>query len=203
VPLILQRPQAPGAIAQLGDRMGSTVADGDSRLVKGFSHGRRGDYRQPVRREVKRKQDQRRREQIRSNGPRESFSLAEIGERDLWRCGICQDPIDPSVRRPDPRSASVDHIKPVAIGGTHTRDNVRITHLFCNMDRSYIDEPTRSSVRVVRDPTGRVGILVGDIPPKAITGEVLLDRRMLYPRTPEEARARLARRVERYERTRR
>jgi hypothetical protein len=37
--------------------------------------------------------------------------------------------------------------------------------------------------------------VAGDIPTEDITGEIVLDRRMFYPRTPEVARARLARRV--------
>jgi hypothetical protein len=69
-----------------------------------------------------------------ANGPVERFSLADIAERDGWRCGICEDPVDPSYRAPDPRTPSIDHIKPIVRGGTETRDNVRLTHLFCNMN---------------------------------------------------------------------
>lgn len=134
---------------------------------------------------------------MRTNGPRESFTVKEIGERDLWRCGICLDPVDPRVRPPDPRAPSLDHVKAVWAGGTHTRDNVRITHLFCNMDRNYIEEPTLSPVRVVRNQAGELTVVVGDIPSEDISDEIVLDRRMLHPRTPEEARERLARRVAR------
>jgi len=35
-----------------------------------------------------------------------------------------------------PLSASIDHIIPVALGGTHTRSNVQITHLFCNLHKN-------------------------------------------------------------------
>ncbi len=36
----------------------------------------------------------------------------------------------------DPLAASVDHIVAIAAGGTHSRDNVRISHLFCNMHKN-------------------------------------------------------------------
>jgi hypothetical protein len=113
-------------------------------------------------REARGEWDRRRRERMRANGPRESFTVKEIGERDLWRCGICLDPVDPKSRRPDPRAPSVDHIKALWAGGTHTRDNVRITHLFCNMDRNYVDAPTLSPVRVVRNQAGELIVVVGD-----------------------------------------
>ena len=82
-----------------------------------------------------RDQDQRRRAHVRANGPVESFSVDEIGERDNWLCGICRDtnhPVDPAVRRPDPLAPSIDHVTPVSTSGTHTRDNVQISHWFCN-----------------------------------------------------------------------
>ena len=150
-------------------------------------------------REARGQWDRRRREQMRTNGPRESFTIKEIGERDFWRCGICLDPVDPKIRRPDPRAPSVDHIKALWAGGTHTRDNVRITHLFCNMDRNYVDAPTLSPVRVVRNQAGELIVVVGDSSSDEPSGEVVLDRKTRYPRTPEEARKRLARRVARYE----
>jgi hypothetical protein len=39
-------------------------------------------------------------------------------------------------RRRRPLSASIDHIVPVAAGGTHTRANVQIAHLFCNQHKN-------------------------------------------------------------------
>jgi hypothetical protein len=86
-----------------------------------------------------RNQDQRRRARIRSNGPIESFSVHEIGERDNWLCGICRDAshlVDPAVRRPGPLAPSIDHIVPVRSGGTDTRDNVQISHWFCNQEKN-------------------------------------------------------------------
>lgn len=74
------------------------------------------------------------------SGPVESFTKSEIGERDGWRCGICRKRIDPSVPawkpgswEQNPLTATIDHILPLAKGGTHTRDNVQIAHLECNV----------------------------------------------------------------------
>jgi len=90
-------------------------------------------------RAAKREQDRRRRILIRAAGPVESITATEIGERDDWVCGICQDTVRLVDARPDaPRalSPSIDHIIPVSRGGKHTRSNVRITHLWCNVERN-------------------------------------------------------------------
>jgi hypothetical protein len=87
---------------------------------------------------------------MRTNGPIESFTAAEIGERDGWICGICQDTNRLVVPRPGaPRalSPSIDHIVPVVSGGTHTRANVRITHLWCNVERNSGKPPPPAVMR--------------------------------------------------------
>lgn len=58
--------------------------------------------------------------------------------RALWDgfCGICGDALDEGVSYPDPMSKSLDHIIPLAKGGTHTRDNLQWSHLTCNMRKS-------------------------------------------------------------------
>lgn len=62
---------------------------------------------------------------------------AVIGEVDLdalWTgsCGLCGHPMDPSLRRPDPMSKSVDHIIPLSKGGAHEQSNLQWAHLVCN-----------------------------------------------------------------------
>lgn len=94
-----------------------------------------------------RAQDERRRAQMRANGPIERFSMHEIGDRDNWLCGICQDaahPVDPVCKRPDPLSPSIDHIMPIALGGTHARTNVQISHWFCNQEKNAGSRAARS-----------------------------------------------------------
>jgi hypothetical protein len=71
--------------------------------------------------------------------PAETFTTADIGERDGWICGICQDTsrlVNPQPGSPRALTPSIDHIIPVASGGTHTRDNVQITHLWCNVEKN-------------------------------------------------------------------
>lgn len=65
----------------------------------------------------------------------EPFTSIEIFERDGWHCGICDEPVDRELRYPDPMSASLDHIVPLSKGGGHTRENVRCSHLGCNVRR--------------------------------------------------------------------
>jgi hypothetical protein len=75
---------------------------------------------------------------MRTAGPPEAFTTAEIGHHDGWVCGICQDPgrlVDPSPGAPRALSPSVDHVVAVSRGGPHTRDNARIAHLWCNVER--------------------------------------------------------------------
>lgn len=65
----------------------------------------------------------------------ERFDVVEIFERDGWACGICDQPVDQTLAYPDPMSVSLDHVQPLSLGGTHTRDNVRCSHLTCNIRR--------------------------------------------------------------------
>ena len=48
-----------------------------------------------------RAQDECRRVQMRANGPIERFSMHEIGDRDNWLCGICQDAAHPVSLTPE------------------------------------------------------------------------------------------------------
>lgn len=49
-----------------------------------------------------------------------------------WTCIVCKDPIDKRRRCPDWRAATIEHIVPLAHGGTHTWDNVGPAHYRCN-----------------------------------------------------------------------
>lgn len=66
----------------------------------------------------------------------EDFEEIEIFERDKWRCQICKKKIDPTLRKPNLMSKSIDHIVPVAQIGGWTRANVRASHLICNIRRN-------------------------------------------------------------------
>lgn len=64
----------------------------------------------------------------------------EIFERDGWRCQVPEclfrsRVIPRSIKYPDPRSASVDHIVPLSIEPDDTSANKRASHLKCNVAR--------------------------------------------------------------------
>lgn len=59
----------------------------------------------------------------------------EIFKRDGWRCHICGKKVDPSLSYPHPQSASLDHLVPVASGGSHEAKNVALAHWLCNSKR--------------------------------------------------------------------
>lgn len=52
-------------------------------------------------------------------------------------CAICGKPVDKSLKFPDPGSATVDHIIPVALNGHPTAlENLQLAHFKCNRDKS-------------------------------------------------------------------
>ncbi len=66
----------------------------------------------------------------RGDGP--LISLAFIGDRDNWHCGICGGSVDKQKRHPDPLAASIDHIVPVSRGGGDDLTNLQLSHFRCN-----------------------------------------------------------------------
>lgn len=67
----------------------------------------------------------------------ERFNESEIYERDRWICGVCRRKVDRAVQWPDLQCPSIDHIVPLVEGGEHTRANVRLAHLGCNIARGH------------------------------------------------------------------
>ena len=65
----------------------------------------------------------------------EAFTNLEVFERDAWTCGLCGKPVNRRRRYPDQLSASLDHVVPLSLGGSHTRANVQLTHLRCNLSK--------------------------------------------------------------------
>lgn len=58
----------------------------------------------------------------------------EIRARDGNRCGLCGGKVSDKPY-PHPLSASLDHIVPLARGGSHEPANVHLTHLRCNLKK--------------------------------------------------------------------
>ncbi|MET9516855.1 HNH endonuclease [Streptomyces sp. NPDC002994] len=148
--------------------------------------------------EAKRAQDRRRRRRMRNNGAIERFTVEEIGERDGWICGLCRDPVGRAYQHPDPRAQSVDHIRTIADGGSDTRDNVRLTHWGCNHARN-----NSTPLSTVEDAESQRAVLQR-IPAlrayaESLTPEVMIRRSQAF-HSPDRYRAKLAYRVERYER---
>lgn len=59
----------------------------------------------------------------------------QIFERDGWMCWLCGEPVDPTLSRKHRRGATIDHVIPLARGGSDTPDNVRLAHWECNHDK--------------------------------------------------------------------
>lgn len=62
----------------------------------------------------------------------ESINRVTVYERDNWLCRLCGFVIDSSLRFPNNMAATLDHITPLALGGTHTYENVQAAHALCN-----------------------------------------------------------------------
>ena len=75
---------------------------------------------------------QKRRARKYGNGPVDAIDPMVVYERDGWRCGICGKKVSRHSSCPYPLSPSLDHIVPLAAGGTHTWGNVQCAHFMCN-----------------------------------------------------------------------
>lgn len=60
------------------------------------------------------------------------YTDRQIYLRDKWRCHLCGEPLDRKAKFPDRRSPSIDHLVPLALGGTDTPANVAAAHWGCN-----------------------------------------------------------------------
>jgi 5-methylcytosine-specific restriction endonuclease McrA len=92
-----------------------------------FSRGPKG-------RALKSRKDAMRRSRIEAAG--ESVDPKAVFERDHWTCGICHKPID---QQPidwwRSESPTIDHIVPLAAGGSHTASNLQAAHRRCNLEK--------------------------------------------------------------------
>ena len=71
-----------------------------------------------------------------------------VYERDRWVCGICGEGVDAARVLPDPLCATLDHITPLADGGTNELSNLRLAHYRCNHRRG---NETRNHARTAAD----------------------------------------------------
>lgn len=99
-----------------------------------YNRESRADGRQkpPPWTDARRDRYHRRRAQKKQTSSGDPVLLAEIAERDEWRCHLCRVDVDSSLLWPNPLSPSLDHVVPLSLGGPHTPENVRLAHLSCN-----------------------------------------------------------------------
>lgn len=66
--------------------------------------------------------------------PYTQVSRARVFARSGWRCALCGDPVDKSLRFPNPASKSLDHVIPLSVPGSpgHVFANCQLAHLGCN-----------------------------------------------------------------------
>lgn len=62
-----------------------------------------------------------------------------------WSCGLCKHPIDPVKQKWD-----LDHIIPLAAGGTDTDDNLHPVHRHCHRDKTNSDVGDIAKINRVR-----------------------------------------------------
>jgi hypothetical protein len=79
----------------------------------------------------------------------EDFTHEEIFLRDQYRCHLCGCKIDARLKNPHPRSAELDHLVPVSLGGDHTRANVAAAHRVCNQSKSNRPQLAGEQLRLV------------------------------------------------------
>lgn len=84
------------------------------------------------RRQYRRKANKLRRARMLSNGPHELIDSVKVFERDKWTCYMCGRRVDMWRGRMEAYTATLDHIVPLSLGGTHTLDNVRCACNECN-----------------------------------------------------------------------
>lgn len=56
-------------------------------------------------------------------------------EMHAWTCFVCKGEINKRLRMPNILAATVEHIVPLSLGGTHTWDNTAPAHAKCNFDK--------------------------------------------------------------------
>lgn len=75
---------------------------------------------------LKRAEAEARRRAAKKSCAGEKIDFFEIGQRDSWVCYLCLTGIEAD-------DISFDHVIPLSRGGAHSSENIRVTHLNCNV----------------------------------------------------------------------
>lgn len=78
---------------------------------------------------------------------KQAFKRLDIAARDGWICGLCHKKINKRIKAGNPKSMVIDHIIPLAKGGTHEPKNVQIAHAQCNWLKR--DLPVGEQMRLI------------------------------------------------------
>ncbi len=80
-------------------------------------------------------------------------ALDEVGERDGWRCWICDEKVDPSTSVNDPRGPSIDSYFTAGKSGKSKGGVERLAHRACNTKKGAVTPVIRWPERLlVSDP---------------------------------------------------
>lgn len=91
-----------------------------------------------------RKKETIRRERILKNGRVDwDISIERLMKRDKGVCHLCGNKVNLNLDTNDDYYGSVDHVRPISKGGTHTWENVKLAHRICNSYKS--DETEQNS----------------------------------------------------------
>ena len=62
----------------------------------------------------------------------EHVDRRRVFDRDDWMCRLCHEPVHREAEVPHPLAPTIDHVVPLARGGTHEMANVQTAHFECN-----------------------------------------------------------------------
>lgn len=85
-------------------------------------------------------------EECRAQRQKHGISAKMLARRDGTDCGICGEPIDMSLRAPDPSSPSIDRIVARFRGGSDDPENLQLAHRRCNQSKGDL-LPAEQAVR--------------------------------------------------------
>jgi hypothetical protein len=70
--------------------------------------------------------------------------------RDSWTCQLCGLPTDRKLRTPHPEAPTIDHVIPLAGGGSHVLANWQTAHSYCNsVKRDLVKPPPVDELRAL------------------------------------------------------
>ena len=78
-----------------------------------------------------------------SNNNNRELIITELGERDGWNCHLCGVPLEI-------KTATIDHLTPLALGGLNRLSNVKIACKNCNFKKGALVRKQRGWFRRIK-----------------------------------------------------